>query len=124
MSNTLKLQVLLEAVDRATRPFNAVRKETEKLSADIQETQDRLDELNAKSAQIEGFRETRKELTLTQQNLKNTGQKQRHLPFNLKTPKTLPRNKPRRWISCVSRLTRCSKKTFNCVSQYRISASP
>ncbi len=84
MSNTLKLQVLLEAVDRATRPFNAVRKETEKLSADIQETQDRLDELNAKSAQIEGFRETRKELTLTQQNLKNTRAEAAALAIQLK----------------------------------------
>lgn len=84
MSNTLNLQVLLEAVDRATRPFNAVRKETEKLSADIQETQDRLDELNAKSAQIEGFRETRKELTLTQQNLKNTRAEAAALAIQLK----------------------------------------
>ncbi|MGP2451845.1 phage tail tape measure protein [Pantoea stewartii subsp. indologenes] len=84
MSNTLKLQVLLEAVDRATRPFSAVRKETEKLSADIQETQDRLDALNAKSAQIEGFRATRKELTLTQQNLKNTRAEAAALAIQLK----------------------------------------
>ncbi|QIE97363.1 phage tail tape measure protein [Pantoea stewartii] len=84
MSNTLKLQVLLEAVDRATRPFSAVRKETEKLSADIQETQDHLDALNAKSAQIEGFRATRKELTLTQQNLKNTRAEAAALAIQLK----------------------------------------
>ena len=87
MSNTLKLQVLLEAVDRATRPFNAVRKETERLSADIQETQDRLAELNAKSAQIEGFRDTRKELTLTQQNLKNTRAEAAALAIELKNTK-------------------------------------
>lgn len=87
MSNTLKLQVLLEAVDRATRPFSAVRKETEKLSADIQETQDRLNALNAKSAQIEGFRETRKELTLTQQNLKNTRAEAAALAIDLKNTK-------------------------------------
>ncbi|MEN4768952.1 phage tail tape measure protein [Duffyella gerundensis] len=71
MSNNLKLQVLLRAVDQATRPFKAIRNETTRLSGGIRETQDRLKQLDAQASKIDGFRRTSSQLAVTQQKLKN-----------------------------------------------------
>ena len=71
MSNNLKLQVLLKAVDQATRPFKAIRNETTRLSGGIRETQDRLKQLDAQASKIDGFRRTSSQLAVTQQKLKN-----------------------------------------------------
>ena len=71
MSNNLKLQVLLKAVDQATRPFKAIRNETTRLSGGIRETQDRLKQLDAQASKIDGFRRTSSQLVVTQQKLKN-----------------------------------------------------
>lgn len=72
MSNNLKLQVLLKAVDQATRPFKAIRNETQKLSGSIRETQSSIKELDAQAAKIDGFRKTSAQLAVTQQKLKET----------------------------------------------------
>lgn len=71
MSNNLKIQVLLKAVDQATRPFTAVRKETRRLSGDIRETQNSIKELDAQAAKIDGFRKVSGQLAVTQQKLKD-----------------------------------------------------
>ena len=65
MSNNLKIQVLLKAVDQATRPFTAVRKETRRLSGDIRETQNSIKELDAQAAKIDGFRKANAQLAVT-----------------------------------------------------------
>lgn len=71
MSNNLKLQVLLKAVDQATRPFKAIQNQTRKLSGDIRETRDSIKALDAQAAKIEGFRKTSGQLAVTQQKLKD-----------------------------------------------------
>ncbi|MGB8928608.1 MAG: phage tail tape measure protein [Pantoea agglomerans] len=70
MSNNLKLQVLLKAVDQATRPFKAIQNQTRKLSGDIRETRDSIKALDAQAAKIDGFRKTSGQLAVTQQKLK------------------------------------------------------
>lgn len=65
MSNNLKVQVLLKAVDQATRPFTAVRKETRRLSGDIRETQNSIKELDAQAAKIDGLRKANAQLAVT-----------------------------------------------------------
>ncbi|YCI30108.1 phage tail tape measure protein [Erwinia sp. PK3-005] len=70
MSNNLKLQVLLKAVDQATRPFKSIRNETQKLAGNIRETQTSIKELDAQAAKIDGFRKTSGQLAVTQQKLK------------------------------------------------------
>ncbi|MFC0140595.1 phage tail tape measure protein [Erwinia mallotivora] len=70
MSNNLKLQVLLKAVDQATRPFKAIQNQTRKLSGDIRETQSTLKALDAQAAKIDGFRKVSSQLAVTQQKLK------------------------------------------------------
>jgi TP901 family phage tail tape measure protein len=71
MSNNLKLQVLLKAVDQATRPFKAIQNQTRKLSGDIRETRDSIKALDAQAAKIDGFRKTSSQLAVTQQKLKD-----------------------------------------------------
>lgn len=69
MSNNLKLQVLLNAVDRASRPFKAIQTESKSLSGSIRDTQKTLKELNAQAGRIEGFRKTSAQLAVTGQSL-------------------------------------------------------
>lgn len=70
MSNNLKLQVLLKAVDQATRPFKSIRNETQQLAGSIRETQTSIKALDAQAAKIDGFRKTSGQLAVTQQKLK------------------------------------------------------
>ena len=69
MSN-LKLEVLLKAVDQATRPFKAIQNASKSLSGDIRSTQDSLKALNAQAAKIDGFRKSSAQLAVTGQALK------------------------------------------------------
>lgn len=70
MSNNLRLQVLLKAVDQASRPFKAIQNETQKLSGNIRETQASIKALDAQAAKIDGFRKTSAQLAVTQRALK------------------------------------------------------
>ncbi|HAZ8062109.1 TPA: phage tail tape measure protein [Escherichia coli] len=65
MSNNVKLQVLLRAVDKASRPFKSIRTASKSLSGDIRETQKSLRELNGHASRIEGFRKTSAQLAVT-----------------------------------------------------------
>ncbi|HIE8685785.1 TPA: phage tail tape measure protein [Klebsiella pneumoniae] len=71
MSNNLKVQVLLNAVDKASRPFKAVQAAAKNLSSDIRQTQANIKELDAQAGKIDGFRKTNSQLAVTQQNLKD-----------------------------------------------------
>ncbi|CAM8358064.1 phage tail tape measure protein [Enterobacter kobei] len=65
MSDNVKLQVLLKAVDQATRPFKAVQAASKTLAGDIRGSQDELKALNAQSRRIEGFRAISGQLAVT-----------------------------------------------------------
>ncbi|BBE76147.1 MULTISPECIES: phage tail tape measure protein [Phytobacter] len=65
MSDSLKLQVLLKAVDQASRPLNAVQTASRTLSGEIRGAQNELKDLNARARQIEGFRKTSAQLAVT-----------------------------------------------------------
>ncbi|HAI1780079.1 TPA: phage tail tape measure protein [Escherichia coli] len=65
MSNNVKLQVLLRAVDQASRPFKSIRTASKSLSGEIRETQKSLRELNGHASRIEGFRKTSAQLAVT-----------------------------------------------------------
>lgn len=70
MSN-LKLEVLLKAVDQATRPFKAIQNASKSLSGDILGSQNTLRDLNSQAGQIEGFRKSSAQLAVTRQKLKD-----------------------------------------------------
>ncbi|GLR09061.1 phage tail tape measure protein [Mixta theicola] len=70
MSNNLKLQVLLKAVDQATRPFKAIQTATKSLSGSIRETQSNIKALDQQAAKIDGFRKASTQLAVTRNSLK------------------------------------------------------
>lgn len=71
MSNNLKVQVLLNAVDKATRPFKTIEKATKGLTTEIRQTQSSIKELDAQAAKIDGFRKASAQLAVTNQSLKD-----------------------------------------------------
>ncbi|ENB3974882.1 phage tail tape measure protein [Escherichia coli] len=84
MSNNVKLQVLLRAVDQASRPFKSIRTASKSLSGDIRETQKSLRELNGHTSRIEGFRKTSAQLAVTGQELKKARQEAAALAVQFK----------------------------------------
>lgn len=84
MSNNVSLQILLRAVDQASRPFKSIQAASRTLSAAIGTTQNQLQELNGQAAQIEGFRHTRAQVTATGQALEKARQDTAALAIQLK----------------------------------------
>ncbi|EKN4095981.1 TPA: phage tail tape measure protein [Yersinia enterocolitica] len=70
MSKSLQLQVLLKAVDQATRPFKAIQTASKSLTGDIRNAQSSIKSLDAQAAKIDGFRKASAQLAVTGQALK------------------------------------------------------
>ncbi|WP_439461836.1 phage tail tape measure protein [Serratia quinivorans] len=70
MSKSLQLQVLLKAVDQATRPLKSIQQASKSLAGEIKTTQHTLKTLDAQAARIEGFRKAQGQLAVTGQALK------------------------------------------------------
>lgn len=84
MSNNLKLEVLLKAVDHATRPFKAIQTASKSLSGDIRTTQQSLRELNGQASKIDGFRKASAQLAVTGQSLEKAKQEAAALAVQFK----------------------------------------
>lgn len=84
MSNNLKLEVLLKAVDQATRPFKAIQTASKSLSGDIRTTQQSLRDLNGQASKIDGFRKTSAQLAVTGQSLEKAKQEAEALAAQFK----------------------------------------
>ncbi|KAB7730583.1 phage tail tape measure protein [Proteus sp. G4445] len=67
MSNNLKLQVVLSAVDKLTAPFRSAQESNKRLSSAVRQSRDSLKNLNQQASQIDGFRKIKQQLTSTQQ---------------------------------------------------------
>lgn len=65
MSNNVRIEVLLNAVDRASRPLKAIQNASKSLSGDIRSSQKSLRELNAQASRIDGFRKASAQLAVT-----------------------------------------------------------
>jgi TP901 family phage tail tape measure protein len=74
MSNNVRLEVLLNAVDRASRPLKAIQTASKSLTGDIRTSQKSLRELNAQASRIEGFRKASAQLAVTGQSLEKAKQ--------------------------------------------------
>lgn len=71
MSDTnLRLQVILNAVDKLTRPFRSAQASSKELANAIQQSRARLKELDAQAGKIDGFRKSSAQLAITGNNLK------------------------------------------------------
>lgn len=70
MSDTnLRLQVVLNAVDKITRPFRNAQAGSKELAAALKASKDTLKSLNEQAGKIDGFRKTRSQLAITEKNL-------------------------------------------------------
>lgn len=71
MSDTnLRLQVILNAVDKLTRPFRSAQASSKELATAIQQSRARLKELDALAGRIDGFRKASAQLAVTGNSLK------------------------------------------------------
>ncbi|MFG1173868.1 phage tail tape measure protein [Erwiniaceae bacterium CAU 1747] len=62
MSNNLRLQVILGAVDKLTRPFKNAQASSRELANALKASKDRLKALNDQTARVDGFRKLRSQL--------------------------------------------------------------
>ncbi|MBG0597389.1 phage tail tape measure protein [Enterobacter kobei] len=71
MSDTnLRLQVILNAVDKLTPPFRSAQASSKELATAIQQSRARLKELDAQAGRIDGFRKASAQLAVTGNSLK------------------------------------------------------
>lgn len=84
MSNNLRLEALLKAVNQATRPLKSIQAESKTLSGNIRDTQNKLRDLNDQAAKIEGFRKTSRQLAVTGQALNKAKRETSELAVKLK----------------------------------------
>ena len=84
MSNNVKLQELLKAVDRATRPLNALHNASLTLANDIRDAQVALGALDEQAGRINGFRKANGQLAMTEQSLAQAKQQAAALAVQFK----------------------------------------
>ena len=84
MSNNVRLQVLLKAVDQASRPFKSIQTASKSLSGQIRDTRQNLKELNAQAGRVEGFRKSSAQLAVTGQALAKAKQEAAALAVQFK----------------------------------------
>lgn len=80
----VKLQVLLKAVDQASRPFKAVQEASRTLSGEIRGSQNELKGLNERARQIEGFRKASAQLAVTGSALKKAKEQAADLALQMR----------------------------------------
>ena len=88
MSNNVRLEVLLNAVDRASRPLKAIQTASKSLSGDIRNSQKNLRDLNAQASRIDGFRKASAQLGVTGQSLNKAKQEAAALAVQFKNTQT------------------------------------
>ena len=84
MSNNVRIEVLLNAVDRASRPLKAIQTASKSLAGDIRTSQNSLRDLNAQASRIDGFRKASAQLAVTGQSLNKAKQEAAALAVQFK----------------------------------------
>lgn len=84
MSNNVRIEVLLNAVDRASRPLKAIQTASKTLAGDIRTSQNSLRDLNAQADRIDGFRKASAQLAVTGQSLNKAKQEAAALAVQFK----------------------------------------
>lgn len=84
MSNNVRIEVLLNAVNRASRPLKAIQNASKSLAGDIRNSQTTLRDLNAQASRIDGFRKASAQLAVTGQSLNKAKQEAAALAVQFK----------------------------------------
>ena len=83
--NNLKLQVILNAVDRATRPLRAIDRASQAASQAMRENRDRLKQLQATQKNVSSFRTLTRQSTETATALREQQERIRRLSQQMHT---------------------------------------
>ncbi|WP_417441933.1 phage tail tape measure protein [Idiomarina sp.] len=84
MAKQLKLEVLLAAVDKVTRPLKAMNETAGKVSSEFRQTKARLNDLNKQAGMIDGYRKSNSALQATSEKLDNARNKASRLAREFK----------------------------------------
>ena len=65
MADKLRLEVILDAIDKATAPFKHITESSKAMSKAVKEARDKLKELNKTQDTITSFHKLQKDLAIT-----------------------------------------------------------
>jgi phage-related tail protein len=123
MSKSLHLQVLLKAVDQATRPLKSIQQASKALAGDIKTTQQTLKTLDAQAARIDGFRKQQGQLAVTGQALKKAKAEAAALAVQFKATEKPTAQQARLLAASRRAAPSCKRNTMACASPYSASVT-
>lgn len=122
MSDTnLRLQVILNAVDKLTRPFRSAQASSKELATAIQQSRARLKELDAQAGRIDGFRKASAQLAVTGNSLKAAREEAAKLATQFSATNRPTAAQARLLEQAKTALTSCRANTTACVSRCSVS---
>ncbi|KEL56212.1 phage tail tape measure protein, TP901 family, core region [Escherichia coli 5-172-05_S3_C1] len=114
--NNLRLQVILNAVDKLTRPFRSAQASSKELAAAIQQSRASLKALDSQAARIDGFRKVRTQLEGAKHDLAAARQKVSELA-NAFSAASNPTKKQAKELEQAKRRASQLKDTFDGLRQ-------
>lgn len=114
--NNLRLQVILNAVDKLTRPFRSAQASSKELAAAIQQSRASLKALDSQTARIDGFRKVRTQLEGAKNDLAAARQKVSELA-NAFSAASNPTKKQAKELEQAKRRASQLKDTFDGLRQ-------
>lgn len=114
--NNLRLQVILNAVDKLTRPFRSAQASSKELAAAIQQSRASLKALDSQAARIDGFRKVRAQLEGAKSDLTAARQKVSELA-NAFSAASNPTKKQAKELEQAKRRASQLKDTFDGLRQ-------
>lgn len=114
--NNLRLQVILNAVDKLTRPFRSAQASSKELAAAIQQSRASLKALDSQAARIDGFRKVRTQLEGAKNDLAAARQKVSELA-NAFSAASNPTKKQAKELEQAKRRASQLKDTFDGLRQ-------
>lgn len=114
--NNLRLQVILNAVDKLTRPFRSAQASSKELAAAIQQSRASLKALDSQAARIDGFRKVRTQLEGAKHDLAAARQKVSELT-NAFSAASNPTKKQAKELEQAKRRASQLKDTFDGLRQ-------
>lgn len=106
----LRLQVLLSAVDKVTRPFKSMQASNKALAASVKATKDQLKQLDNQAGKIDAFRKTKAQVAAASQALSTARDKARSLAIAMKSTETPTARQARQFQKAREEAARLQQK--------------
>ncbi|MBN3986117.1 phage tail tape measure protein [Serratia marcescens] len=106
----LRLQVLLSAVDKVTRPFKSMQASNKALAASVKATKDQLKQLDNQAGKIDGFRKTKAQVAAAAQALSTARDRARSLAIAMKSTETPTARQTRQFQKAREEAARLQQK--------------